>query len=112
MTKTGSILDVKISFNEKERTGLETLDVIIEEVRKAAPHEVKKVTGGMVPLNLMSQSNIRMGASQETARTALAHLMEKFRYKLSWQLFYDPGLKWYALNIHVVLAAPASVPAS
>ena len=66
---------------------------------------------GITPLNLMNQTKVRMGASNETARTVLARLMGQFRYRLSWQLFYDPGLKWYVLNVHIVLDPPATATA-
>jgi hypothetical protein len=81
------------------RDGIETLKVIVGEVQRTTG---KKVTLGMLPLNKLFQLEIKMGASDEVARDVLIRFAKDTNIGLSWRLFYDPGLKWFALNMHRV----------
>jgi hypothetical protein len=94
-----ALLDARITFDEQVRDGIETLKVIVGEVQRTTG---KKVTLGMLPLNKLFQLEIKMGASDEVARDVLIRFAKDTNIGLSWRLFYDPGLKWFALNMHRV----------
>ena len=94
-----SILDTPISFPEQERTLLELLDLITNSVSRAGG---KKLEVGIVPLNLMAQTTFRRGANNEKARDVLVSALKATKTKFSWRIFYDPGIEWYALNLHMV----------
>jgi len=99
LVNVDSILDTPISLAEKERTLLETIDLITNAVSQARG---KFFGVGTVPLNLMAQTTFRRGANKEKARDVLVSALKATKSKLSWRIFYDPGIEWYALNLHVV----------
>jgi hypothetical protein len=100
----GSILDVPIIFLEQERNGIETLEAICAAVREATQTNVFL---GTVPQNLLFRYSTREGAVNETARDILVRVLEGTKAKLSWQLFYDPGLRLYVLNVHFIGTQPS-----
>jgi len=98
-----ALLDTKISLPQEERSGDETLRIIVDTLSEMTGN---RVIMGMIPGNILRQP-VTLQASNEAARSVLARFVETTKLKLSWQLFYGPGLKWYVLNVHVVLdAAP------
>lgn len=99
LVTVNSILDMPISFPEQERPVMETLEIIANSVSKA--RGIKLITG-TVPMNLLFRTSSRQGATNEKARDALISALKATNTKLSWRILYDPGIKWYALNVHWV----------
>lgn len=96
-----SVLDVTISLPAKERTGWQLIEALCAEVSRSVQ---LRVVVGSAPYGLLSQHEDREGIESMKARDLLARLLEnagKGRL-LSWQLFYDPGMRMYVLNIHPV----------
>jgi hypothetical protein len=97
-----SILETRISLTAEPRTGLQKLESICSAITLATDIPVKV---GMVPTNLLLQHVDSQGAEHQRARDVLTDLLESAAggANLSWQLFYGPDVKYYALNIHQVL---------
>jgi hypothetical protein len=93
------VLDAVISLPKGERSSAQTLDAICAAVSQATKTQVE---AGMIPLNRFLQHRDQQGAINEKARTVLLNTLESTGTNLSWQLFYDPGIKSYALNVHQV----------
>ncbi|MEK6337748.1 MAG: hypothetical protein AABM67_22745 [Acidobacteriota bacterium] len=96
-----SLLDVAISIPAKERNGLQMLEALCAEVSRSVQ---SRVVVGTAPYGLFLQHKENQGVDNAIARDFLPQLLERAGKgtRLSWQLFYDPGLKMYALNIHPV----------
>jgi hypothetical protein len=94
-----SILDIPISFPEQERKVSTTLELITNAVS-----QIKgiKFVIGMVPLNLLDRTSFSRGSNNEKARDVLVRALKATNGKLSWSILYDPGLKWYVLNVHEI----------
>lgn len=93
----GSVLDVIISFPARERTGLE----VLQEICSALSEETgASVVVGMVPDNPLARYKTTEGVHEEMARDVLYRLVANIGGKISWQLFYDPGLEMHVLNLH------------
>ncbi len=94
-----SVLDAVITLPPKERNGLQALEAVCAAVSKATQ---TRVMVGTIPLNLFLQHKVEHGARSRKARQALVQLLQNVNHgmNLSWQLFYDPGMKIYVLNIH------------
>jgi hypothetical protein len=101
LTPQKSVLDIVVTLPAKERTGLETLQTLCAAISTAAH---VRVVVGIVPIGLFLQHKDQYGTAGRKAREVLVQLFERVGkgMRLSWQLFYDPGLRMYALNIHVV----------
>jgi len=99
LVSVGSILDTPISFPAQELTGLKALELITNAVSRA-----RRITFGVgtVPTNLLDHTSIRRGANNEKARDVLIDVLKATNAKLSWRILYDPGIKWYALNLRYV----------
>jgi hypothetical protein len=57
---------------------------------------------GAAPYNLLARRQTSLSVSDVAARSVLDQLFAEIQAPLSWQLFYDPTLNWYILNIHLV----------
>ena len=90
-----------VTLSSNERTGLRTLEALMESVAKAA--QVRIILGS-VPLGLFLRHKDSEGAAGQPAREFLVQLLQRISpdRPLSWQLLYDPGLKMYALNIYAL----------
>jgi len=95
-----SILDTPVSFPEQEHSGIEFLNIIINEISRAKG--IEKIFIGEAPRNLLNKTSSHQKATNKKARDLLVDILKLPQSKLTWQLFYDPSLKWYALNIHQV----------
>lgn len=95
------VLDAPITLPAEERRGLQTLEAICAAVSQATGAQV---IVGTVPVSVFARHRDQHGASGERARDVLLRTLGgvKGGGKLSWQLFYDPGMKTYVLNIHQV----------
>jgi hypothetical protein len=94
-----SILDIPITFPEKERSVYETLETITRALSSATQ---VRVVVGTIPLNLFVRRHTTQSASSEPAREALIRTLESTNQKFSWRLLYDPGMKMLVLNVRSV----------
>lgn len=100
-----SVLDSLISLPLTNRSGIQTLDAICAAISQT---NGTQVILGAVPLNAFVPYHDRQGATSQRARDVLVNLLKGVGDNFSWQLFYDPGMKVYALNIHQVPKTSAS----
>jgi hypothetical protein len=91
-----ALLDTPIFIPLEKRSALHVLSLICDELSRISAHRVGL---GLVPMNPLHAYQVEMGAANQPARDVLANLLGQ---PMAWQLFYDPGLGWYALNIHLV----------
>jgi hypothetical protein len=103
-----SILSVPISIPQARRTTYETLKAICSAVSERAG---VKVDIGTVPLNLVLSSRAEIGATNELARSVLTRTLNATETDLDWLLLFDPGVKFYALNL-LPVATRARQPAT
>jgi hypothetical protein len=96
---TTPLLDNAISIPSAQRNGFEMLSAICDELTRVSGHRVFVAT---VPLKAIHAYRAEMGADNERARVVLGRVVQCVSRQLSWRLLYDPGLGWYALNIHAV----------
>lgn len=92
------MLENGVSLAPKERPAIELLNDICEALSLI---KGEKVIVGLIPPWLARQKT-SFPVSDMAARSVLDRLFAEIEAPLSWQLFYDPGLHWWALNIHVV----------
>jgi hypothetical protein len=97
------LLDRVISIPSKERSGLEMLGEICQQLTLVSG---RRVGVGNVPINALMAYHADLGAENESARDVLSGLLSRIDSGMVWRVFFDPGLKWYMLNLHVV--APPS----
>jgi len=98
----GSILDLPISFPERQRSGFETVETILKAVSQSAGISVGIGTAPMNLMNLLIKNQITQSASHEIASDVLVRTLESTKQKLSWRLLYSPGQKCFFLNLHSV----------
>ena len=103
------LMDLTVSIPPQERTAgallVEICSVLQQKSRTS-------VIMGAVPASLLASRQTKLGSSDESARSLLDRILRELRTPdgppLSWQLFNDPGLHMYVLNIHPVVVAPIS----
>lgn len=98
-----SILDTPVQIPVQERTGMQILEAWANAV---SANSKQQIVIGAAPLQMFSTYKENQGLSSPNAREALTEILATVGKgsKLSWQLFYDPGLKLYAINIYKVIA--------
>jgi hypothetical protein len=96
------LLDTVITLPPKQRNSFELLEAICGQLSLVTKGQV---VVGTAPVNLLATKNVSLGANNEPARAVLERLLLAQEKAMSWQLFYDPGLKWYVLNLHTVPGA-------
>jgi hypothetical protein len=96
------VLDTVITVEPKDRTALQLLEEICKRISIGAN---TTVVVGTIPMNMFEGTKTSIGGSGKTARSILEQLILESGAPLSWQLFYDPEYKMYALNIHSVASA-------
>jgi hypothetical protein len=101
-TPRSSRLDVRIDLEPGERTVSQTVRAILRAVNSLTG---TNVVIGTVPINLFSQTTVREGAKDESARDVLMRTLAATKRTMSWQLFCSASPNVCALNIHVVDAA-------
>jgi hypothetical protein len=96
-------LSSNISFPFQERSAAEALNLIVGGCSKAGG---VKIGIGMAPLNALLMDRVMIGASNEPARDVLARLFAGMSHAggsmFSYHVYFDPGLRYYMLNIHGV----------
>lgn len=100
-TRHESVLDAVITLPEEERSGPKKLRAICDAITQATKI---RVVVGTFPANVLFQYHDRRGAMSEKARDVLVDLLNSAKQgqSLSWRLLYDPDMKEYWLNIHLV----------
>jgi hypothetical protein len=104
------VLSVPITLNGGEATAWEALKAILLQVSQAAGI---KVDIGTVPIKLFATSKVALSASSEPAYRVLSRLFAPISNgvsalpsggapTLSYSLLFDPKMRFYALNVHVV----------
>ncbi len=109
-------LDTKVTLPLKDRTAAETLEAVLQQVSQGSGG---KIGLGSAPLNLMLSAHVNMTAASETARSVLGRMFLTLASQtmpdgsvasgLAYHLYYDPGLKYYMLNVHKVPGPQSSV---
>lgn len=96
-----SLLDTTIQIPAEERTGMQMLEAWQDAV---STNSKQRIIIGMVPINILVRYKDNRGFSSQNARDVLTEILLRSgkKMKLSWRLFYEPGLQQYAINIHRV----------
>jgi hypothetical protein len=96
------VLDTVITVEPKERTAYALIEEICKKISIATNTDVAFGSG---PINMLTQTKTSIGGSGKTARSILEQLILETgaRLSLSWELFYGPDVKEYALNISWVM---------
>lgn len=97
-----SILSAIINIPPASRDGGQLLEAICAEVQKQTGYSIG--IGPNVPGNSLYRYRTKEGISNETASSALEHLLDGFALPNSfvWDLYYDPEDKSYGLNVRYV----------
>jgi hypothetical protein len=101
-----ALLDRIVSIPPGERSALDMLGEICRQLTLLSG---RRVGVGNVPVNPLIAYHAKLGASSESARDVLADLLSRFKNRMVWEFFFDPGLKWYMLNIHSVATPPTTL---
>ena len=101
LRRYASILDTKIAVRPGQRTAYRLIEEICQKVSQASG---KTVALGMAPHSMLMSLNTTVGTAgrKETAEAVLDQFVAESGTRLSWRLLYDPGLRFYALNLHFV----------
>lgn len=96
-----SILEAPVQLSAQERTGMQMLEAWRDAV---SSNSKKRIIIGAAPVGMLLSYKDDKGFSSQNARDVLTEILMRAGkgVKLSWQLFYDPGLRIYAINIHPV----------
>jgi hypothetical protein len=104
-----SVMLTPITFSFQERSGAETLDLIVEALSKTCGY---KVQVGVAPVGALLQTRLALGASAQPARDVLARLFagltKNGQPALAYHLYFDPQMRFYMLNIRPVPFTPAA----
>jgi hypothetical protein len=99
-TDRQSRLDVRVTIPDADRSVLETLEVVVAQVRELTG---VPLVVGRVPRNLLLQKKLRTGATKEPARDVLVRALTSTGRDLSWRVPCDPGAtKMCFFDVHVV----------
>jgi hypothetical protein len=93
-----ALLDNIIYVPRENRGALDMLAEICQQLSILWGHRVGL---GVAPFTAFISYQAEFGAINQPARDVLADVLDRFTAPLVWQLFYDPDLGWYVLNIHV-----------
>jgi hypothetical protein len=93
------ILDSAVSLPSEDRTAVKLLVDLCDALSRTTG---QTLIPGNVPYSLLARHKTALPVSNIDARSVLNQLFAEIDRPLSWQLFYDPGLNWYVLNIHSV----------
>jgi hypothetical protein len=100
MATAVSLLDVRVSVPDEERSAFGMLEAITTALSRAG---AARVTVGTVPVNVLMRTRVRGGARNETARGTLLRTLQTTGRQMSWRLLCEPGpAALCALNVHDV----------
>ena len=92
-------LDSSITLARVQGNGIAALEALCNAVTKATG---EVVVPGTFPVNLFGKVSVDLAADNANARDTLKALLAQLPGAFSWQLLWDPGMKFYALNIHSI----------
>jgi hypothetical protein len=103
-----SVLDTIVSVPAAPRDGGELLQAVCDAVQKQTGFEIG--IGPSVPGNYLARYQTSAGIRKETARAAIAGILDQASVKgiFDWDLYYDPADRAYMLNFAYV--GPAAQP--
>lgn len=104
----GSILDARVSL--PSRQGRATVDALMTLFAAIETSTEQRIEMGTVPTNLLVQSRMDEGATDETARDFLERTLQATGRTLSWRLLYGQDYKRYVLNLTVVKDSARPTP--
>ena len=93
------ILDTAVSLSAQTRTAAKLVSDLCDALSLTSR---QTVIAGNIPYNLLGRHQTSLSVSNVAARSVLDQLFAAIHAPLSWQLFHDPSLNWYVLNIHLV----------
>jgi hypothetical protein len=104
-----SVLLSPITLPLAERTALETLQMVLDQTSRGSGY---RIDVGSLPLAAFARNRLRFGADRRQANEALADLLAAVATvgraapeqapKMSYRLLFDPQLRYYLFNVHVV----------
>lgn len=94
-----SILDVLVTMAAQERTAEEAITFALRQV---ADQTGIPVLLGTVPHNLLLQTKVETAVFEQSARQVLLKILSATGQRISWQLFFDPGLSVYVFNARIL----------
>jgi hypothetical protein len=97
-----SPFDRLIDIADEERTVLETIELVLEQVATVSGQQVELM---MFSRKTMNTQRIRLTAVQEPAREILERALSPIPYPLSWNLYFDPASEdheSYVMNLSVI----------
>jgi hypothetical protein len=110
-------METKISFPAQARDARETLSLILDAVTKLVGIKVGLAN---LPMVAFANRSVTSGAADEAANIVLVRLFEQLssagQSNYSYHLFYDPGLKYYLMDIAAIqpirpkILLPAGAP--
>jgi hypothetical protein len=103
-----SILDTSISLYVEEQDYYQLIKAILAEVSKA--NSVKILLNAAQFAPTFARHTGRVNATNQRARDVLMTALHAMSNRFAYRLLYDPGVKYYALNVHLA-AEPAQEPA-
>ena len=101
-----ALLDTEISIAERNWNALSVLEAFCKELSKNSGEQVEL---GIIPMNTFFHQHGLYKAAAIRARDFLSSLLSGFGEGYSWQLFFDPSDRSYALNIHRSVATTLPV---
>jgi hypothetical protein len=106
--RQGSIMDTLISVPAGQRDGGDLLQAICNDIQKETGYKVG--IGPSVPGNYLARYKTGQGVPKETARAAIADLLDQASVTgiFDWDWYYGPSEKSYMLNFSY--AGPAAQP--
>lgn len=106
---SASVLLSPITLALAERTALETLQLVLDQASRGSGY---RIDVGSLPLAAFARNRLRFGADRRQASEVLADLLAAVGRaapeqapKMSYRLLFDPQLKYYMFNVHVVEGA-------
>jgi hypothetical protein len=100
-----SVLDSRISLRMKDQS---IEDVVTQILAAVSDQAGVRLQHGATPRNLLLQTRVDVEASREPARDVLVRVLAAAPRPLSWRLFFDPGLRIYAFNVHFAHNGPTA----
>ena len=101
IVNTKPMLDNEVVPSTLITTGEQALKDICEQL---ARNTGARVVLGVYPRHLFAKAlKVNSKIAATPARTGLERIIANTGVAMSWRLLYDPGLKWYVLNVHEVV---------
>jgi hypothetical protein len=99
---TRPLLDTPVSVPLETQTAARALDTILAALTTQSR---TRVSAGMVPVNLLTQTSVTVGGEHVAVRTLLRQVLSSIGHPLRWELLYDPDERAYFFNVLPVRTA-------